>query len=241
VSEAHVLRVGSAFPDPPFEVAGPPPTGFDVALTQAIAGQMGWAWELHRYDGTDFEGIFAGLADGTYDVVASGTTVTPHRRALARFCRPYLRSGQSLVVAASRTPAVASTADLAGGVIGVQRGNTSQPVVQRLCDEGRVGRMQVYDYHDIGKALDDVESGAIDGFMKLEPVTRWLVRDRPSLRVAQVGITREELALSVGRHDADLAERLDQAQRSLAATGHLTELGRRWLASSDPAATALLA
>jgi hypothetical protein len=30
----------------------------------ACAAHLGWAWELHRYDGPDFEGIFAGLGDG---------------------------------------------------------------------------------------------------------------------------------------------------------------------------------
>jgi ABC-type amino acid transport substrate-binding protein len=37
----------------------------------------------------DFNGIFAGLDDGSYDCIASGTTITPGRRKLAEFCAPY--------------------------------------------------------------------------------------------------------------------------------------------------------
>jgi ABC-type amino acid transport substrate-binding protein len=49
------------------------------------------------YKGTDFNGIFAGLDDGSYDCIASGTTITPERSKVADFCPPYAASGQSLV------------------------------------------------------------------------------------------------------------------------------------------------
>jgi ABC-type amino acid transport substrate-binding protein len=54
--------------------------------------------------GADFNGIFAGLSDGSYDCVASGATITPGRQAIADFCTPYCVSGQSLVVDAGRHP-----------------------------------------------------------------------------------------------------------------------------------------
>src|SRR5689334_5623687 len=100
------LRVASAFPDPPFEVPGPPPAGLDVDLMTAIARELGRPYELHHYEGADFEGMYGRLAAGRFDVVASGATVTDHRRALARFCAPYLRSGQSLVVDVAPASAV---------------------------------------------------------------------------------------------------------------------------------------
>jgi hypothetical protein len=36
-------------------------------------------------NGTDFNGIFAGLDDGSYDCIASGTTITPERSKDSRF------------------------------------------------------------------------------------------------------------------------------------------------------------
>ena len=41
----------------------------------------------------------------------------------------------------------------------------------------------------VQKALDDLSTGGCDAFMKLAPVTAWFVRDRPKLKVVQVGIT----------------------------------------------------
>src|SRR6478736_6857569 len=105
------LRVGSAFPDPPFDVPGPPRSGLDVKLTAAVGRRLGRDVVLCPYQGADFDGIFAELGR-SIDVVASGATVTDHRRTLARWCRPYVRSGQSLVVDTTRNPEVHGTDDL---------------------------------------------------------------------------------------------------------------------------------
>ena len=55
------LKVGAALPDPPFEFIGKDgPSGFDIALMQRIAAKLGRVWQLVRYQGADFNGIFAG-------------------------------------------------------------------------------------------------------------------------------------------------------------------------------------
>jgi ABC-type amino acid transport substrate-binding protein len=208
---------------------------------RAVAAHLGREYETHRYAGADFEGIYDGLARGDYDVVTSGATITEDRARRARFCAPYLRSGQSLVVNHERTPAIASTDDLRDAVLGVQRGNTSEPVAERLLASGRVRDVRRYDYGGILTALDDLESGRIQAFMKLEPVMRELTRDRPALRVAQTGITDERIASAVRLDDATLAEAIDGAQRELVADGTFADLARRWLADSDPHATSMMA
>ena len=234
------LRVASAFPDPPFDDAGRPPSGLDVDLMRDVARLLGRGYESHRYGGDDFEGIYDGLAAGEYDVVTSGATVTPRRATRARFCTAYLRSGQSLVVNHDRTPAIASTGDLKDAVLGVQRGNTSEPVAEQLLADGRVRDVRRYDYGSIRTALDDLEHGGIQAFMKLEPVMRVLTDDRPPLRVVQTGITDERIASAVRLDDGELATAIDTAQRALATDGTLAELGRRWLAGSDPTATSMI-
>jgi len=231
-----VLRVGAAFPDPPFEVSSHPPSGLDHDLTRAIARELRLTWELRRYTGADFDGIFAGLG-ARYDIVASGATITDHRQDLARWCEPYLRSGQSLTVDADRTPAVRSTDDLTGLVLGVQNGNTSEPVARGLQADGKVHDVKVYAYDEILVALDDLESGTIGAFMKLEPVMRWLTAMRPSLQVVETGITTERIAVAVALADERLAAAIDRALATMRRQGTLAEIGARWLHGSDPAAT----
>jgi polar amino acid transport system substrate-binding protein len=224
------LRVGAALPDPPFELLTKEgPAGFDIALMQRIAEKLGRTWQLVRYGGSDFNGIFAGLDDGSYDCVASGTTITPGRQQVADFCASYALSGQSLVVDVVGHPDVHGIADLKGLVIGVQQGNTSQPVADKLVAEHRAAQVRVYAYDEIEKALDDLTTGGCDAFMKLAPVTAWFVRDRPRLKVVETGITVERLGICVRKGDVALRDAINAAQAALAADGTLAALVKQWL------------
>ena len=224
------LRVGAALPDPPFERTTPNgPEGFDIDLMRLIAQALNRTWHLVPYTGSDFNGIFAGLDTGAYDCVASGTTITPARQQVADFCAPYVLSGQSLVVDVKRHPNVRTVDDLRGLTIGVQQGNTSQPVADRLVAEGRAAQVRVYPYDAINTALDDLSNGRCDAFMKLAPVMHWLTRDRPGLKVVQTGITRELLGVCVRRGNAELRDEIDRAQQALRDNGTLERLVERWL------------
>ena len=93
------LVVASAYPDPPFDVIeGGSPSGFDIELMRAICSQLDLALRPVRYSGDDFNGIFDGLANGSYDAVISGTTITPERAAVALFSKPYLEFNQGVAV-----------------------------------------------------------------------------------------------------------------------------------------------
>jgi len=87
----------------------------------------------------------------------------------------------------------------------------------------------VYAYDRIGQALDDLSSGGCDAVMKLAPVLTWLVRDRPHVEVVERGISREEIAVAVRTGDHALRERIESAQRTLAADGTLDRLRSTWL------------
>jgi polar amino acid transport system substrate-binding protein len=223
-----VLRVGMALPDPPFN-AMPDGRGLDVDLIDAIGDHLGVRVEVVDYDGADFNGIFDELAVGRFDCVIAGTTVTPERERLATFAAPYLVSGQSLAVNTARFPSVRSIDDLADLTIGVQRGNTSEPIAERLVALDQAKAVRVYDYGGIGAALEDLSAGDCDAFMKLGPVLTELVRPVQDVEVVQRGITREDIAIAVAVDDRALLDRITVAQAALEADGTLQDLRRRWL------------
>jgi len=228
----ETLRVGAALPDPPFN-AMPDGGGLDVDLMTAIAEALGATVEFVPYDGPDFNGIFDALGSA-YDCVAAGTTVTPERERKAQFVPPYLISGQALAVDTTRLPTVTSIDCLAGLTIGVQQGNTSQPIAEQLVVHGKVARVRVYDYGSIRAALTDLTTGECDAFMKLAPVLSTLAEPVPGVEVVQRGITIENIAIAVPLGDQALLSRLTVAQAELEANGTLPRIRQRWL--GDPAA-----
>ena len=77
--------------------------------------------------------------------------------------------------------------------------------------------------------LDDLQSGTTGAVMKLAPVMRWLIRNRPAPRVVQEGITKEALAIAVRLGNDALRQALDGAQNRLRERGVLGQLTARWL------------
>jgi polar amino acid transport system substrate-binding protein len=223
----ETLRVGAAFPDPPFN-GMPGETGLDIDLMTAIAESLGATAEFIAYEGRDFNGIFDGLGSA-YDCVTAGTTVTPDREKKAKFVPPYLISGQSLAVDTMRLPHVRSIDDLEGLTIGVQQGNTSQPIADRLVTEGKAAVVRVYDYGSIRTALTDLTTGACDAFMKLAPVLTELVKPISGVEVVQRGISVENIAIAVGLADQALLARITVAQEELEQDGTLQRIRRKWL------------
>jgi ABC-type amino acid transport substrate-binding protein len=222
-----ILRVGAAFPDPPFN-GMPGDSGLDIDLMEAIAEKLGAAVEFIAYDGADFNGIFDGL--GTeYECVAAGTTVTPEREQQATFVPPYLISGQSLAVDTTRLPQVRSVDDLEGLTIGVQQGNTSRSIAERLVADGKAAAVRVYDYGAIRTALTDLTTGACDAFMKLAPVLTELVKAVQGVEVVQRGISVENIAIAVAIGDQALLGRLTVAQAELEDDGTLQRIRGKWL------------
>ncbi len=222
------LRVGVAYPDPPFN-AMPGDGGLDIDVMTALAGALGARADYLAYDGADFDGIFDRLAAGDYDCVIAGTTVTPQRQRLAQFLPPYLISGQGLAVDTSRLPHVRSVDDLTGLTIGAQRGNTSMPIAEKLVADGKAGRVRTYDYGAIGAAIADLVTGGCDAVMKLAPVLAELVKAVPGVEVVQRGLSVEDIAIAVNPADQQLLARLQVAQAELEDNGTLQRLRRRWL------------
>lgn len=222
------LRVGVAFPDPPFN-GMPDDSGLDIDLMTAIAEKLGATVEFVPYEGADFNGIFDALNAGDFDCAAAGTTVTPEREKKAKFAPPYLISGQSLAVDTARLPYVHSVDDLEGLTIGVQQGNTSEPIADKLVAQARAARVRVYDYGSIRTALDDLTTGGCDVFMKLAPVLTELVKPIRKVEVVQRGISTEDIAIAVGKTDQALLARIAVAQAELEDDGTLQRIRRKWL------------
>ena len=223
------LRVGVAYPDPPFNGMGDDRGGLDIDLIDAIGAALGLSVNLIAYQGADFNGIFDELDRGFFDCFIAGTTVTPERRRKAAFAPPYLVSGQSLAVDTARLPSVRSIDELSGLIIGVQQGNTSQPIAERLVADGKAKSVRVYDYGGIRSALNDLTTGGCDAFMKLAPVLTELVKPVADVEVVQRGLSHEEIAIAVGLDDDDSLRRIAAAQAQLEDDGTLQDLRRKWL------------
>ena len=94
-------------------------TGFEVELVPMIGEKVGVKMEAKNIP---WDTIFAGLANGQYDGVASGVSVTEDRKKTMDFSTPILEAGQVIIVKKSST--VKGIDDIKGLKVGVQIGTT---------------------------------------------------------------------------------------------------------------------
>ena len=128
-----------------------------------------------------------------------------------------------------RTPTITSVDDLVGQVVGIQVGNTSDIVAKDLKAKGAIADIKYYPYSGILDALDDLTAGTIGAFIKLLPVTTWLVKDRPDLAVVQEIPTHERLAIVCALENTELCDVLNGALRVRQHDGTVDRLRKRWL------------
>jgi cystine transport system substrate-binding protein len=85
-------------------------TGYDVDVATAVAGKLGVE---PVFEETQFDGIFAGLEAGRWDVIANQISITPEREEVYDFSEPYTVSPGVIIVKGSDS-GISSFADLAG-------------------------------------------------------------------------------------------------------------------------------
>ena len=134
--------------------------GYDVDMITAVAREAGMEAEVRNIA---WDGIFAGVAAGNYDVVASGVTITPEREKAFLFTKPYYDVQQIVVL--KKGASAKSFEDLKGKAVGGQIGTTGIFVAQK---SGVALNLREYD--DVGLAMQDLINGRIDAVVCDSPV-----------------------------------------------------------------------
>jgi len=103
---------------------------------------------------TAWDGIFAGLASGKFDMIASSVSITDPRKKVMDFSDPYFEVKQGVIT--NKTAGIKSKADLKGKKAGAQIGTTGFLVTRKI----KGVTMKSYD--EIGLAVEDLYNGRID-------------------------------------------------------------------------------
>ena len=195
-------------------------TGFEVELVPMIGEKVGVKMEAKNIP---WDTIFAGLANGQYDGVASGVSVTEDRKKTMDFSTPILEAGQVIIVKKAST--VSGIDDIKGLKVGVQIGTTGDLVL----DDYDVVRKQ---YDDIGLALQDMLNGNIDACVCDSLIASDFVLANPNykdkLKVAGSAFTQEDIAIAVKKGNKKLLDLINKGLAELKADGSYDKLKAKW-------------
>jgi ABC-type amino acid transport substrate-binding protein len=173
-----------------------------------IAGRIGLETE---YVDSPFDTIFTDLANGQFDVVISGATITPEREEEVNFSLPYFNSLQALVV--SDDSGIASFDDLGDGdAVSVQSGTTGETWAEENLQPNGVEIRAFPEYPPVYNAL---EAGQVDGVVYDESSAIPETFNRPGLVVADTVDTGEAYGIAVDPANEDLLDAVNQALQDM--------------------------
>jgi polar amino acid transport system substrate-binding protein len=221
---ARTVSVATDATWPPMEMVNTSKkiVGFDIDYLTAVAKEAGFSV---TFKNTAWDGIFAGLAAGRYDMIASSVTITDERKKQYDFSDPYINVGQILVV--PKAEAVKGLADLKGKQVGAQIGTTGAMEIKKV--EG--AELKTYD--EIGLAFEDMVAGRIAGVVCDEPTAAHYALQRSEykakFKIVGEPFTQESYGFVVKKGNQTLVDLLNKGIKAVKAKGLDEQLRKKWL------------
>lgn len=216
------IKVGMNAEYPPFEFVDESGNivGFDVDLINALAERAGFDVELVN---TKWDGIFAALAAGEFDVVCSAVTITEERSQIVDFTDPYFNAGQSIAVRADNDE-IQSVEDLKGKRIGVQLGTTGD------IEASKIEGAEVKRYEEITIAFQALANGDVDAVINDTPTSAAIIKANPELNAKLVGepFTDEWYGIAVNKNKPEIRDALNKALKEIKEDGTYDKIYKKW-------------
>ena len=219
----RVLVVGSDTTYPPFETVNEAGeiVGFDIDVLNAICERVNC---VAQFQTTAWDGIFAALANGEFDVVASGVTITEERDQVVDFTDTYFSVDQAIAVKVEDEGLTLEDFTGSDRVLGAQNGTTTAIVGEQL-----VGRDRLQLYDDFNAAVlalinGDVDGVIIDDVVADEFVQQYAGQIAVGIRGVESG---DNLGFAVQEGD-ELVDALNAGLQMIKDDGTLDEIKAEW-------------
>jgi polar amino acid transport system substrate-binding protein len=191
-------------------------SGFEYDLAQALAQKLGYTGMTLK--NVSFDALVAGNVKN-YDVALSQVSITPERKKVVTFSRPYFRSDQGILVKTGTTVDESNAKSIQWGV---QTATTAQTFLNKELKPDKKPRS----YQETTQAFTALQAGQVDAVMLDTAIV-----------LAQAALSDGELTV-VGQYDnpdnygiimpkgTDLKKLINQALKDLEADGTIANLAR---------------
>lgn len=222
LAEDGVLVVGTEGTYRPFsyhEGSGGDLVGYDIEVVEAVADKLDLDVEFRE---TQWDGIFAGLDAGRFDVIANQVSINPDRQAKYLFSEPYTVS-PGVVVVADGTTDITSLADLSGKT-------TAQSLTSNWYDIAKTNGADVEAVEGWAQAVALLEQGRVDATVNDKLTFLDYTKQHPDSAITIAAETDESSlnAFAFTKDKQALVTAVDGALADLKADGTLAELGKKY-------------
>lgn len=198
--------------------------GFDVEVGQYIADQLGVDAEFKE---GEWDGLFAGLDAGLYDLVINGVDETPERAEKYDFSEPYAYIHTVLVVGKDNDD-IKSFADLKGKT-------TANSIGSTYMELGEQYGAKVEGVDSLGETMQMVISGRVDATLNAEVSVLDYLKEQPDAPIKIVASTEEAnhvvIPMRKGEASDNLRAAINEALAKMREDGTLAQISEKYFGS----------
>ncbi len=220
------LTVCSDIPYAPFEFEeGGQLKGIDIDLVKAIAGKLDLEADFRD---TDFDGIFAALAAGNCDMIASSVSITEERKKENNFSDGYFQINQSLLVRKEDASSYTDFASLKGRTIGVQSETTG---AEFATEQAATAGVEVKEFTGADELFTALKAKQIDGVVQDFPINSYNAETAGDTVVSRVftETEKEEYGFVIPKKSTALLEAVNGALGELRTDGTYDKVLKQYL------------
>jgi ABC-type amino acid transport substrate-binding protein len=228
VKAAGKLMVGTSADYAPYESynSSYQIVGFDIAVMDAIATQLGVSFELNDFA---FDGLGAAIQLGQIDAAISAISVTPERQAVVDFSNIYYATTDAILVKAESTLNAETPNLLTTTRLGVQQGSVYEGYAQtKLIDTGKMPQKNLHVYQDMGAAIADLKAGRIEAvWLGLLPAQEYVAAG--GVKIAAQNRNQQLFGIAVKKGATALQTKINDALTVLQNDGTMAKLAQVYL------------
>lgn len=216
-----IMATNAAFP--PYEMTTDSGDfeGIDVEIAGAIAEKLGLELQI---DDMDFDAALLSVQQGKADIVMAGVSVTEDRLLVMDFSDSYATGIQSIIVPEDSD--IASADDLAGHMIGCQRGTTGYI----YCSDD-FGDESVTAYDNGLTAVQALVNGQVDCVVIDNAPAQEFVAANPGLKILDTSYVEEEYAIGMGKGNTAMLEAVNGALADLKEDGTIQAIVDKYISA----------
>ncbi len=229
---AGKVTVCSDIPYAPFEYyengADGKVIGIDAELVEAIAADNGLTAEFIK---TPFDGIFAALAAGNCDIIASSVSITDERKEANDFTDPYFTIQQTILVRSADAATLNDTPALKGKKVGAQTGTTGADFAKK---EGETNGYTVTEFQGADEMITALKAGQVDAVIQDSPINGYAAtQSNGELVVSKVFEgAGEAYGFVIPKSSTALRDAMNASLKELEDTGKYKEIITKYLGAA---------
>lgn len=221
-----IVGCDEEFPPMAFRDATGEITGFDTELAKMVGEKIGVEVVIQPIDWSTKE---MALSSRKIDVIWNGYTINKSRNSKVEYTKPYLNNQQVIVVKADSP--VATTADLAGKVVGTQSNSAGLDAI-RANSEFNESLAEVREYDTFPQALLDLEGRTDAVVMDRVVIGYVMTQETGKYKILDEALGNEYYGIGCRKGGVALRVAIDKALDELMEDGSIEKLSTEWFGSN---------